>query len=526
MSASKVSVREHRVLLLPATRRDGEAIAAFLSKHRIPCKICASAALAANAIREDAGVLVLTDQVVTSEGAHLISDALSCQPSWSDIPVVFLSKVGEETRAMSEMVGRMTNVTLLDRPASTRTLLSAIEAALRSRAKQYQIRDQLAALQAAEQALRESDRRKDEFLAMLAHELRNPLAPIRTAADLLPRLFASGDPRTGATLGIVSRQVQQLTRLVDDLLDVSRITQGRIEIQRNPVELSAIVRQALESVDPQIREKHHKVHTALVPGVYVEGDSARLVQCVSNILTNAVKYTDRGGEINVTLALEGDRVVVTVSDDGVGIPAELLPRVFELFVQNDRSLDRSQGGLGIGLSVVRRLIEMQGGTVSGSSPGAGQGSTFQISLPVIAPRVGEQSIKAKAVNVPVRVLIVDDNEDAADAIATLLSLDGHTVRAEYGAQAAIEAASAFNADLILLDIGLPSMSGYEVASRLRAAGIRSILVALTGYGQKEDIERALNAGFDAHLAKPVEFSKLEELLQSITTPKHSSGASD
>ncbi len=197
---------------------------------------------------------------------------------------------------------------------------------------------------------------------MLAHELRNPLAPIRTAADLLPRLIASGDARTGATLDIVSRQVQQLTRLVDDLLDVSRITQGRIEIQRNPVELSAVVRQALESVDPQIKEKRHAIRTALVPGLYVEGDSARLVQCVSNILTNAVKYTDTGGKIDVTLALEGDRAVVTVTDNGVGIPADLLPRIFELFVQNDRSLDRSQGGLGIGLSVVRRLIEMQGGT--------------------------------------------------------------------------------------------------------------------------------------------------------------------
>jgi two-component system, sensor histidine kinase len=526
MSESKASAREHRVLLLPATRRDGEVIAAFLGKHRIPCEICPGAALAAKAISEDAGVLVLTDQVVATEGSHLISEALSHQPSWSDIPVVFLSKVGHETRAISEIVGRMTNVTLLDRPASIRTLLSAIQAALRSRAKQYQIRDQLAALQAAERALRESDRRKDEFLAMLAHELRNPLAPIRTAADLLPRLVASGDARTEATLGIVSRQVQQLTRLVDDLLDVSRITQGRIEIQRNPVELSAVVRQALESVDPQIKEKRHTIHAVLVGGLFVEGDSARLVQCVSNILTNAVKYTDAGGEITVTLALEGERAVITISDNGVGIPGELLPRVFELFVQNDRSLDRSQGGLGIGLSVVRRLIEMQGGAVSGSSPGPGQGSTFQISLPAIAPPSGEPPIKSVPVNAPLRVLVVDDNEDAADSLTTLLSLDGHTVRAVYGAQAAIEAATSFEADLVLLDIGLPSMDGYEVASRLRAAGNKSTLVAVTGYGQKEDIERALNAGFDAHLAKPVEFAKLEELLRSITTAKPSSSAKD
>jgi signal transduction histidine kinase/CheY-like chemotaxis protein len=519
MSASKASGREQRVILLPATRRDGEAIAAFLGKHGIPCEICPSVALAAKAIYEDAGVLVLTDQVIASDGSHLISEALSCQLSWSDIPVIFLSKIGEETRAISEFVGRMTNVTLLDRPASTRTLLSAIEAALRSRDKQYQIRDQLAALEAAERALRESDRRKDEFLAMLAHELRNPLAPIRTAVDSLPRLMESGDARAGATLSIVSRQVQQLTRLVDDLLDVSRITQGRIEIQRNPVELSAVLRQALESVDPQIKEKRHTIHTAVLPGLYVEGDSARLVQCVSNILTNAVKYTDLGGEINVTLALEGDEAVVTISDNGIGIPADLLPRVFELFVQNDRSLDRSQGGLGIGLSVVRRLIQMQGGTVSASSRGSGRGSTFKISLPTVSPPTGEQSAESRPASPPLRVLVVDDNEDAADSLAMLLSLDGHTVQAVYGGQTAIEAASSFQADLILLDIGLPFMDGYEVATRLRAAGINSTLVALTGYGQKEDIERALKAGFNAHLAKPVEFSRLEQVLLSTTASR-------
>jgi CheY-like chemotaxis protein/two-component sensor histidine kinase len=330
-------------------------------------------------------------------------------------------------------------------------------------------------------------------------------------------LIPGGDSRTAATLGIVSRQIQQLTRLVDDLLDMSRITQGRIEIQHSPVELAAVVAQALESVDPQIKQKRHTVRTALVPGLYVEGDSTRLVQCVSNILTNAVKYTDPGGEIDVALKLEGARVVVSVSDNGVGIPADLLPRVFDLFVQNKRSLDRSQGGLGIGLSVVRRLIEMQGGKVSASSLGAGQGSTFQMSLPAIAPPVSKRPGKAESASSPLRVLIVDDNKDAADSLAMLLSLDGHTVRAVYSAQAAIEAAPSFNADLILLDIGLPSMDGYEVASRLRAAGNDSTLVALTGYGQKEDIERALSAGFNAHLAKPVESSKLEEILLRTST---------
>jgi CheY-like chemotaxis protein/anti-sigma regulatory factor (Ser/Thr protein kinase) len=408
---------------------------------------------------------------------------------------------------------------LLDRPASTRTLLSAIQAALRSRTKQYQIRDQLVALQDADRALRESDRRKDEFLAMLAHELRNPLAPIRTATDLLPRMIAHGDPRIGATLKVVSRQVQQLTRLVDDLLDVSRITQGRIEIKHSPVELSAIVRQALESVESQIKDKRHTVHTDVLPGLYVQGDSARLVQCVSNILTNAVKYTDTGGQIHIALASTGDHAVLSISDNGIGIPPKLLPRIFELFVQDERSLDRSQGGLGIGLSVVRQLIEMQGGTVTASSPGAGAGSSFQIVLPRIPPPHGEEPVKAEFTSAPLRILVVDDNEDAADSLATLLSLDGHSVQAEYDSHEAIEAARTFDADLILLDIGLPSIDGFEVARRLRAAGNKATLVACTGYGQKEDVERALGAGFDAHVTKPVNLATIEELLRRIAASK-------
>ena len=252
---------------------------------------------------------------------------------------------------------------------------------------------------------------------------------------------------------MVGRQAQQLTRLVDDLLDVSRITQGRIAIQRRPVELAAVVNQALESVEGQIKQKRHTVRAAVEPGVYVSGDSARLVQCVSNILTNAVKYTDKGGEIEITLAIEGGRAAVSISDNGVGIPAELLPRVFELFVQNERSLDRSQGGLGIGLSVVRRLIEMQGGEVSAASAGAGHGSTFTISLPTIEAPVVEEAAKSETPRMPLRVLIVDDNEDAADSLTLLLAIDGHTAQAVYAGQAAIEVAPSFNADLILLDNG-------------------------------------------------------------------------
>ena len=509
-------VGEHHVLLLPATRRDGEVIASLLGRHRLACRVCDSIAEAAEAIGEEVGVFVFTDQGMMNPGMHLIALALARQPTWSDLPVVLLSTVGSESRGLSNLVDRMTNVTLLDRPASTRTLLSAIQAALRSRRKQYQMRDQLSALQYAENALRQSDRRKDEFLAMLAHELRNPLAPIRTAIDVLPRLIASGDMRVSRTLGVVNRQVKQLTRLVDDLLDVSRITQGRIEIKRATVELSGVISQALESVQSQINDKQHTVSCSMAPGIYVEGDIARLVQCVSNILMNAAKYTDSGGTINVNLAGDDQRATVSVSDTGIGIPEELLPRVFELFVQDARSLDRSQGGLGIGLSVVRKLVEIHGGEVRATSAGAGQGSTFAMILPRVPTPAAVQGVEAPdRIGTALKILVVDDNQDAADALAMLLSFEGHAVKVLYEPLEAMALASTFAPHAILLDIGLPGMDGYEVARRLRAAGSRACLVALTGYGQKEDIDRAMTAGFDAHIAKPVELVKLEGVLRGI-----------
>ncbi len=361
MSVAAYSGREYRVVAVPATRRDGVAIAALLERHSIQCELCDGVAQAARSVADDAGMLLLTEQIIASQGSHLIAEALDRQPSWSDMPVIFLSRIGDESRALSEFLGQLSNVTLLDRPTSMRTLLSAMEAALRLRAKQYQLRDQLESVQAAEKALRDSDRRKDEFLAMLAHELRNPLAPICTATETLSRLVGVDDRSVLTMVHILDRQTRQLTRLVDDLLDVSRITLGRIEIQHQPVDIAEVVRQALESVDPHFKEKQHSVKTSLAPGLFVEGDSARLVQCVSNVLINAAKYTESGGEIRITSESEGADVVLSVVDSGIGIPSELLPRVFDLFVQNERALDRAQGGLGIGLSVVRRLVEMQHG---------------------------------------------------------------------------------------------------------------------------------------------------------------------
>jgi PAS domain S-box-containing protein len=370
----------------------------------------------------------------------------------------------------------------------------------------------------AEEALSEADRRKDEFLAMLAHELRNPLAPIGNASEILSRLLVE-DSRARVAAEMIKRQTAHLTRLVDDLLDVSRITQGRIQLDRRPLDIAGIITQAIETVEPQLRAKQHKLSVLAnsYEPFYVNGDHARLVQCVANVVANAVKYTDPGGEIRIQSRAEGESVLVEISDTGVGIAAELLPRVFDLFVQSDRTLDRAQGGLGIGLAVVRRLVEMHEGQVAVRSPGLGCGSTFQLRLPRIArpPVPGTVAVPVKSPSR--RVLIVDDNQDAANSLAVLLSLQGHQTRAAHSGKATLECLQSFKPEVILLDLGLPDMNGYVLAERLssmpQSSGMR--LIALTGYGQTEDRQRTQAAGFDDHLVKPVDLPTLERTLAGI-----------
>jgi signal transduction histidine kinase/CheY-like chemotaxis protein len=368
---------------------------------------------------------------------------------------------------------------------------------------------------AAHDKLREEDRRKDEFLAMLAHELRNPLAPISYASELLTRM-AGADPKVRSIGELLGRQVAQLTRLVDDLLDVSRISQGRIELQRKPVELRSAVRLAVDSLQWLLRErKHELVSITGAEPLYVQGDEARLVQCVVNLLHNAAKYTPSGGRIEVSLRAANGRVVIQVTDTGVGISSDLLPRVFDLFVQADRTLDRAQGGLGIGLSVVRRLVEMHGGEVSARSEGLGRGTTFQIELPQIEPPDTAVAPEEALEGTPQRVLVVDDNFDAADALAQYLTLSGHQVEAVHTARDALERAAMFAPSVVLLDIGLPEMDGYEVAQRLRATHPSAVLVAVTGYGRPEDVQRSKEAGFAAHMTKPAALSELKRIFKEL-----------
>ncbi|MEP7313924.1 MAG: hybrid sensor histidine kinase/response regulator [Pseudomonadota bacterium] len=500
------------VLIFPTTRRDGAVAQKILALASIPSQVC-SGLQVVERLAGNAGALVLTDTRLTDPAIGEVIDTLQRQPTWSDLPIVLVGRVEQDGSPPARALASMTNVTLLDKPTSARTLLSAVQTALRARQRQYQIRD-------VEAALRTESRHKDEFLAMLAHELRNPLASIRNASELMSRKQLP-DTQAQTTAALLKRQVVQLTRLVDDLLDVSRITQGRIELQRQPVSLQTVVAHALESVQPLILQKQHSVSVQQPPqALYVSGDAARLVQCVANLLTNAGKYTDERGQIDVRLEGTATTAVITVSDNGIGISEELLPSIFDLFVQSQRSLDRSQGGLGIGLSVVRRLVEMHGGGVSASSAGAQCGSSFAITLPLTeAPEVASEPAAAAAAG-PVqaqRVLVVDDNIDAARSLTELLRLEGHHAQPVFTSQEALECAASFEADVILLDIGLPVLDGYEVARRLRMRGNRARLVAVTGYGRKADVEQALAAGFDAHMLKPVDLKLLQQVMVKAWT---------
>jgi signal transduction histidine kinase/DNA-binding response OmpR family regulator len=365
-----------------------------------------------------------------------------------------------------------------------------------------------------EKKLREEARQKDEFLAMLAHELRNPLAPITNASELLLHTVKD-QGRARIAIEMIRRQALHLTRIVDDLLDISRITQGRIQLQRVPVNIAHVVAQAIETVESLLHEKRLRLSsTASSYELYVEGDLPRLVQCVVNVLGNSIKYTDVDGEIRLQTRAEGGLAVIEITDTGVGIAPELLPRIFDLFVQGDRTLDRSEGGLGIGLCVVKRLIEMQEGDVAAESAGVGLGATFRIRLPRIERPQPDTAHAPEAETARKRVLVVDDNADAAESLAMLLSLQGHETRVAFSGREALEAVATFRPDVALLDLGLPRPDGYEVAARMRAMpslrGIR--LVALTGYGRIEDRHRTEAAGFDDHLVKPVDLAALTRAL--------------
>jgi signal transduction histidine kinase len=386
---------------------------------------------------------------------------------------------------------------------------------------EQRVAERTAALEATTTALQEADRRKDEFLAILAHELRNPLAPIRTAVQLL-RLKELDSQQQSRARDVIERQVEHLVTLIDDLLDVSRITRGMITLQREPVLVGAIVARAVETTRPVIDANHHELTLELPDElITIDGDKTRLVQMLANLLHNAAKFTDPGGRIHLTVARDAGQAVISVSDTGIGIPGELIPKVFELFTQVHSKADRAQGGLGIGLALVRRLAEMHGGTVTAHSEGPGRGTEFTVRIPALATqKVGGSPINAPGpivIGEPRRILVADDNRDAAESLELQLQLAGHDVRIVHDGVQALAVANDFKPHIVLLDLGMPKMDGYETARTIRrhSWGKSVALIALTGWGQPQDRERTAEAGFDLHLVKPVHEAQLFEALGSV-----------
>jgi signal transduction histidine kinase len=469
------------------------------------------AALAA--LRRDRFDLLLTDVMMPNLDGFKLVQSLRSQPALCHLPVIVLSaRAEEEARVEGLEVGADD---YLIKPFSAREVIARVETHLRRARRRQEV---------------EANRAKDEFLAMLGHELRNPLTPILATLQLM----RMEDEKTfSKERDVIERQARHLARLVDDLLDVGRISRGKLELRRTQVELGAIVSRAVEVATPLLEEKRHFVRVDVEPDALIDADECRMVQVVSNLLINAAKYTHPGGHIEISVRSDEGTVVLRVRDDGMGISGELLPHVFDLFRQGRQSIGRPLGGLGLGLSIVRRIVELHGGEVSAASEGAGKGSEFTIRLPLIlekraAKKRPSGAAASHSTGNPGRILIVDDNRDIVDVLTHLLLARGHDVAVAYDGPSALAAIATNPPQVALLDIGLPAIDGYELARRIRAQkGTRHVdLIAMTGYGQAGDIARAMEAGFSEHLTKPFDFDQLlaiVELRLNRTSSKKRSG---
>ena len=489
---------ERRILVHSFTEQDAQLALKVLGSAGIEACACPTRSDVLAELALGAGGLLVVEELIQGVAPGL-QHYLEQQPAWSDLPILVLTKHGSDSMEAQRAVELLGNVTLLERPVRTMALISAARSALRARHRQYQVR--------------EADRRKDEFLATLAHELRNPLAPIRTAMSIFERMQLS--PELVKLISVVERQVVHLTRLVDDLLDVARITSGKVVPQMQDTSVRSVVTHALEIASAAISDKGHELVVSQPEADHpLRADHVRVVQSLANLLVNAAKFTQRAGRIELAVSVDGQAVCFRVRDNGRGIERQSLARIFEMFAQAGTPGEPTSG-LGIGLNLARRFAQLHGGTLTASSEGPGLGSEFVLTLPLRQP-VEETPVKGASAPLPAggampaRVLVVDDNMDAANTLATLLTLQGMSVALAYDGAAAVEAVREEAPDVVLMDIGMPRLNGYEAARAIRrqAAGKRITLIALTGWGQYADRHLAEEAGFDHHFVKPVDFRAL------------------
>ncbi len=504
---------EQRVLIW-ASGRDGPLTSKFLSEagfntlHTSSCEECC------RELERGTGVLLAAEELLADPESGKLRSLLLRQPAWSDVPLIVIA--GEEGRdRASRLVVDLTSVSVLHRPLSLDTLCSTVGSALRARRRQYEVRDLL-------EQRDEANRRREEFLAMLAHELRNPLAPLRTGLQLLR--LTEAEERRERVRTMLERQVENLSRLVDDLLDVSRITRGKIRLQKQAVEVGDVLRHALDARLSQAAEKG--IRLALDPGAlrepaWVDADPTRLEQMIDNVLVNAIKFTQANGSVTAGVSREGGEAVIRVRDTGIGISPHMLGAVFELFAQSERGLDRTQGGLGIGLTVVRTLAELHGGSATAYSEGDGKGTEIVIRLPALANASPRERAAvtgdSDAAGGSHRVLIVEDNRDAAEMLAGLLRHHGHVVSIAYTGDAGLAAYERERPEAVICDIGLPGLDGFALARavRNRDRSHECLLIALTGYGEPRERERGLRAGFHHYLVKPADPGSLTALLRTL-----------
>ena len=519
-------VPRQQVLLLLATSRDAELTRDLLARNGISARACQGVSQFQAELDHGAGAVLVSEECLGAPGGHgALVQALQSQPRWSDLPVLLLTRGGSNSLEVGDALASLRNVTLLERPLRVAALVSTVNTALRARNRQYEIESQLRELEAAHDLQSQAVRQKDEFLAMLAHELRNPLAPIRNALHVLDADDSDANRRRELR-GMMRRQVDHMVRLVDDLLEASRMSRGMITLHRKPADLRDALHAAIEIASPGIDAGGLSlvVEWPDVP-LPVDIDPVRIAQVFGNLLNNAAKFGGPGGRINVTMRRDAGEAVVEISDDGAGISAELLPRIFELFAQGPRHATSGMTeGLGIGLALVRTLVDLHGGTVEAASGGESHGARFTVRLPTAATAsaatdLADSGAKLELAAQGLRVLAVDDNVDAAFTLGLVLECLGLQPRVVNNGADALAAAEDFLPHVILLDIGMPGMDGYTVARHIRGEARygNPMLIAVTGWSDAHDVVRSNEAGFDHHLSKPVDIDQLTSLLRRAQT---------